>query len=29
VFTLAKSTTFASVPTTDGQEGAIFTGNCP
>ena len=29
VFSLAKSTTFASVPTTDGAEGAKFTGNCP
>jgi len=29
VFALAKSTTFASVPTTDGNEGTKFTGNCP
>ena len=29
VFTLAKSTSFASVPTTDGNEGTKFTGNCP
>ena len=29
VFSLAKSTTFASVSMTDGEEGAIFSGNCP
>jgi hypothetical protein len=29
VFSLAKNTTFAAVPTTDGNEGGIFTGNCP
>jgi hypothetical protein len=29
VFSLAKSTTFASVPTADGDEGAILSGNCP
>ena len=29
VFSLAKSRTFASVPTADGQEGAIFSGSCP
>jgi len=29
VFSLAKSRTFASVPTTDGDEGATFTSNCP
>ena len=28
VFTLAKSTSFASVPTTDGNEGTKFTGTC-
>jgi hypothetical protein len=29
VFSFAKSTTFASVPMTDGNEGATFSGNCP
>jgi hypothetical protein len=29
VFALAKSTGFASVPTTDGNEGAILSGGCP
>ena len=29
VLVLAKSTAFASVSTTDGEEGVIFSGNCP
>jgi hypothetical protein len=29
VFSLAKSTAFAAVPTTDGDEGAIQSGSCP
>jgi hypothetical protein len=29
VFSCAKTKTFASVPTTDGDEGAIFSGSCP
>lgn len=29
VFSCAKTKTFASVPTTDGDEGAIFSASCP
>jgi hypothetical protein len=29
VFSLAKSRAFTSIPTTDGDEGATFTSNCP